>query len=118
MTDLHGRRTKLRPATINDVAVLVTIRSTPEVETRWRGTNIEDEVREAIDDEDLHLLVIEDLHETVVGAIQWAENDDPEYPHAGIDLFVDPSRHDKDWVPMRFRSCADTSLMIEGFIAS
>jgi aminoglycoside 6'-N-acetyltransferase len=31
--------------------------------------------------------------EDVVGFVQWAEERDAQYRHAGIDLFVDPSRH-------------------------
>lgn len=30
---------------------------------------------------------------TVVGAIQFDEEDDPQYRHAGIDLFIDPAHH-------------------------
>lgn len=30
---------------------------------------------------------------TVVGAIQFDEEDDPQYRHAGIDLFIDPACH-------------------------
>jgi aminoglycoside 6'-N-acetyltransferase len=29
----------------------------------------------------------------VVGFVQWAEETDPQYRHAGIDIFVDPDRH-------------------------
>ena len=93
MTALTGRRTRLRPAAVDDVATLVRIRSTPEVRDRWRGSDIEEDVRDALNDEDLQLLVIEDLQGAVIGAIQWAENDDPDYAHAGIDLFVDPAHH-------------------------
>lgn len=30
---------------------------------------------------------------TVVGAIQFHEENEPQYRHAGIDLFIDPARH-------------------------
>ncbi len=93
MSVLFGARTRLRPATVDDVAELVRIRSTPEVLARWRGCDIDADVREALADEQLHLLAVEDLDEAVVGGIQWEANDDPEYSHAGIDLFIDPLRH-------------------------
>ena len=43
-------------------------------------------------DPDLHVLAVE-VDGCVVGAIQWSEESDPMYRHAGIDLFVDPAVH-------------------------
>ena len=40
-----------------------------------------------------HLLVVEDASSTVIGAIQWAEEEDPDYRHASIDMFLHPSVH-------------------------
>ena len=71
---------------------LAAIRATPEVRARWAGDDLADEVVESIDDADLHYLAVE-VDGVVVGAIQWSEEDDPMYRHAGIDLFIDPSFH-------------------------
>jgi aminoglycoside 6'-N-acetyltransferase len=87
---LTGRVVTLRTATPADVERLAAIRSTPEVRARWAGDDLAEEVRESIDDPDLHYLAIE-VDGTVVGAIQWSEEDDPMYRHAGIDLFIDPA---------------------------
>jgi aminoglycoside 6'-N-acetyltransferase len=89
---LRGRAVTLRPATGADAAALVAIRSTPEVRVRWLGDDLEAEVRESIDDQELHYLAVE-LDGDVVGAIQWSEETDPMYRHASIDLFLDPSVH-------------------------
>jgi aminoglycoside 6'-N-acetyltransferase len=93
MDSLFGQLVVLRPAATNDVESLVRIRATPEVLTRWRGTDLDAEIREAIDDDELHLLTIEDHDGNIVGAIQWAPSDDPDYPHASVDLFIDPAVH-------------------------
>lgn len=85
--------TSLREATDADVEALVRIRETPEVKARWRGIDIDAEVRESIADKELHFLAIEDGSSHVVGAIQWEANDDPEYPHASVDIFLDPAVH-------------------------
>jgi aminoglycoside 6'-N-acetyltransferase len=93
MTVLSGRMVTLRPATPADVTTLMTIREQPEVRRRWGGA--EDLMAEILDDlatPDLHVLVIE--HDgRIVGAIQWAEEEDPMYHHASIDLFLDPAVH-------------------------
>ena len=93
MKHLQGRLVTLRPVVDADLDVLVAIRATPEVRARWRGDDLVAEVREAIEDEELHVLVVEDSTGAVVGAIQWAAGDDPDYPHASIDLFLDPRVH-------------------------
>jgi aminoglycoside 6'-N-acetyltransferase len=94
MTALSGDRVRLRPAVDGDVDLLVAIRLTPEVRRRWRGDDIEREVRAAISSDELHVLVIEDASSGgVLGAIQWAAEDDPDYLHAGIDMYLHPDVH-------------------------
>lgn len=88
---LRGEQVVLRPATHDDVDVLAEIRTTPEVWSRWLGDPRPDTVA-AVDDPDLHYHVIE-VDGRVVGGIQWYEEDDPQYRHAGIDLFLDPAVH-------------------------
>ena len=60
---------------------------------RWRGEDLAAEVEADLDDEDLHLFVIEIADGTLVGLIQFAEELDPDYRHASIDIFVDPAMH-------------------------
>jgi aminoglycoside 6'-N-acetyltransferase len=84
---LRGALVTLRPAAADDVPVLVGIRTTAEVR-RWWG-----------EEEDFTAAVTEDLPKTfaieqdgrVVGAIQWYEEEDPMYRHAGMDIYLDPA---------------------------
>lgn len=84
---------RLRPATPADVAVLAAIRATPQVRERWRGEDFEAEVAESLSEDGLHVLAIERGDDGVVGAIQWAAEEDPEYHHASVDMFLHPSVH-------------------------
>ena len=86
---LRGEHVVLRPAVLDDVDALVAIRATPEVHARWGGDDLRADVVEAIDDPELHFLTIE-LDGEVIGAIQWSEESDPMYRHAGVDMFLAP----------------------------
>lgn len=90
---LRGQFVTLRLATAQDVGAIAAIRATPEVYARWSGeADLEAEVAEDLEDPDVERLAIE-FEGRVVGLIQWHEEDDPQYRHAGIDLFIDPSMH-------------------------
>lgn len=93
MTVLHGALVRLRPATRDDVGELARIRSTPEVYARWRGGNdLVASVEEDFDDPDVVGYVIE-LDGRTVGWIQWEAEETPDYRHASLDVFVDPTVH-------------------------
>ncbi|HEX6424136.1 MAG TPA: GNAT family protein [Acidimicrobiales bacterium] len=93
MTTLHGAAVRLRPPAPGDVARLAAIRCTPEVLERWLGgDDLVAAVESDIADPDVTGYVIE-LDGQVVGWIQWEAEDDPDYRHAGIDLYVDPAVH-------------------------
>lgn len=90
---LPGAAVLLRPATPADVSALAEIRATPEVRARWRGgPDMVAEVRSDLADERTPTLAVE-YRGRVVGAIQWHEEDEPDYRHAGIDVYLDPSVH-------------------------
>ena len=93
--NLAGRAVRLRPATAEDVAALARIRKTPEVRARWRGEELEQEIADDLDDDELHVFVVLDEDDSVVGAVQWSEEQEPDYRHATIDIFIDPSMHDR-----------------------
>lgn len=96
MTLLTGARVTLRAAESADVAPLVAIRSTPEVHHRWGGDDLAAEVAADLADDDLHLYVIE-AGGRIVGAIQWSAEEDPQYRHASIDIYVDPAHHGRGY---------------------
>ncbi|WP_367318961.1 GNAT family N-acetyltransferase [Streptomyces sp. HUAS ZL42] len=93
MTELHGSQVDLRPARPEDIPALAAIRATPEVLARWRGgPDPAADLAAELDDPDTHCLTVR--HEgRVVGMIQWYAETDPEYHHAGIDIFLDPATH-------------------------
>ena len=86
---LSGRRVTLRSASPQDAERLTEIRDEPEVASRW-GRFEPGEMDEFVADE--RTLVIE-ADGAVIGAIQYAEEEDPMYRHAGIDIYVTASRH-------------------------
>ena len=95
-TRLRGAQVTLRSAEEADVAELVRIRATPEVRARWRGgpddAALAAEIREAMAERGLDYYVVE-VDGRVAGAIQWAAEEDPEYRHASIDIYLDPAVH-------------------------
>lgn len=95
-TTLRGALVTLRPVADADVPELVRIRSTPEVYQWWRGGAEGQSMAEAVAEElahpDDHPLVVE-YEGRVAGAIQWSAESEPDYRHAGIDIFLDPAAH-------------------------
>jgi aminoglycoside 6'-N-acetyltransferase len=93
MTALQGASVRLRPATRADIPELVKIRQTPEVYEHWRGgDDLVAAVEEDFDEPDVIAYVIE-LEGRVVGWIQWQAEEDPDYRHASMDIYVDPAVH-------------------------
>ncbi|MBM9468009.1 GNAT family N-acetyltransferase [Nakamurella leprariae] len=82
---LTGDRVVLRPVSPQDHAALSRIRATDEV-SRWWGYD-----DEFLDADCVQFAVL--VHGRPIGMIQYAEETDPMYRHAGIDLFLDPQTH-------------------------
>lgn len=93
MDSLIGSLVVLRPATRADIPALVPIRERPEVRVWWRGG---DDMAAALvkdfDEPDSTPYVIS-LDGRVVGWIQWAAEEEPDYRHAWIDVYLDPTVH-------------------------
>lgn len=88
-----GEKVRLRSATRSDIAALAAIRAEPEVRRWWRGgDDLVAEVTDDLADTGTHTFVIE-YADRVVGAIQWGEESEPDYRHANIDIYLDPSAH-------------------------
>ena len=95
---IHGKLVHLRPMTEDDVAGTIRIRSTVAVAQRWPSEDVEADVREAVFElDELHYLAIEDANGALVGGIQWEAEEDPDYRHASIDIYLDPSVHGKGY---------------------
>ncbi|MDQ6855269.1 MAG: GNAT family N-acetyltransferase, partial [Actinomycetota bacterium] len=81
----------LRPADRSDIPELVRIRRTPEVHRHWRGgDDMIAEVETDFDEPDSVAYVIE-LENHVVGWIQYEAEEEPDYRHASLDIYVDPA---------------------------
>ena len=93
MANLQGMHVRLRTAGSADIPELVRIRSTPEVMRWWRGgDDMAAAVADDLAEEGTETFVVE--HEgRVAGAIQWHAEDEPDYRHAGIDIYLDPALH-------------------------
>ena len=84
---LHGPRVTLRPLAEDDIPALLEIAAAPSV-TRWWPTLDEADLREQLGpDAETPALAIE-LDGVVVGLVQCWEEPDPEFRHAGMDLFI------------------------------
>ena len=87
MTELHGERVVLRPLTAEDVPALRAIQAQPGV-ARWWGEPKDgdyDEKLKGAEGVTAFAIVVGD---ELAGLIQYSEEDDPMYRHAGIDLFL------------------------------
>ena len=84
---------RLRPASSADIPRLAEIRATPEVYGQWRGgDDMVAAVEEDLAEGSIVAYVIE-VEDRVVGWIQWEAEEDPDYRHASIDIYVDPVVH-------------------------
>ena len=87
---LDGKRVVLRPGVAGDVPRLLAILREAEVRARWGSHWSEDDVaREFVDADNASVIVVDD---EVIGAIQFDEENDPMYRHAGIDVFITAPR--------------------------
>lgn len=98
-TALHGARVTLRPAREADIPALVAIRSDPEVYRWWRGgPDLAATVADELADDEAHSLTIllnepAESEGRIVGLIQWSAEEEPDYRHASIDIYLDTAVH-------------------------
>ena len=90
MVILRGERVLLRRGRPEDTEGLFQIRNELEV-IRWWGSDEIEEISEQFIEADEGFVIEADGE--VIGAIQYHEEDDPMYRHAGIDVFLTASRH-------------------------
>ncbi len=83
---LEGAIVRLTPLTEDHLPDLRRIRATPAVRARW-GEPEDD----GTDDDVICFAILVDG--AVRGMVQYGEEDDPDYRHASIDIYVDPAVH-------------------------
>lgn len=92
-TTLDGAQVHLRLTRSDDVEPLHTILTQPDV-AKWWGTFDRQRVQsEIIESDDDTIIYVIQVAGNVVGLIQYYEEIDPDYRHAGIDIFLDPAYH-------------------------
>ena len=91
MVILRGERVLLRPGRPEDADRLFQIRNEPEVARWWGSACIEREINEEFIEADEGFVI--EAYGEVVGAIQYHEENERMYRHAGIDIFLTASRH-------------------------
>jgi aminoglycoside 6'-N-acetyltransferase len=104
--ELRGRRVVLRPTIDADAPALAAILATPEVARWWPAFDlgrVEQELTGRDEDVDVYAIVVDGK---LVGAIQSHEEIDPEFRHAGIDLFLDPGHQGEGLGPDAIRTLA------------
>jgi aminoglycoside 6'-N-acetyltransferase len=85
--ELRGERVVLRPLRRDDVPRLIEIQSEPSV-ARWWGPPDRDELLRQADGAGDSVGLAVETEDGLIGLIQYYEEDDPGYRHAGIDVFV------------------------------
>ena len=92
MTVLRGERVLIRPMTAADVPLLAAIQAEPRVAAAWGQPKREELEGKAAGTDECTVFAVE-LDGEVVGLIQYHEEDDPMYRHAGIDIFLSEDVH-------------------------
>jgi aminoglycoside 6'-N-acetyltransferase len=92
--ELRGERVTLRPLNAADVTPLAEIAAEPEVAHWWLGLSEED-LRDMAGPGEESLVFAVELDGELIGLAQSAEEADPDYRHAGIDIFLGTAWHGK-----------------------
>jgi aminoglycoside 6'-N-acetyltransferase len=87
MTVLRGERLLIRPMTADDVPRLAAIQAQPGVAAAWGEPELEKLAGKAAGTDECTVFAVE-LEGEVIGLVQYHEEDDPMYRHAGIDIFL------------------------------
>jgi aminoglycoside 6'-N-acetyltransferase len=90
MKILSGPRVLLRPGREEDAEVLARILGEPAIAERWGGFSVEEVLEDFVGSDEFRVIEVDGVP---VGGIQWHEEEDPMYRHAGIDIFLDPAHH-------------------------
>lgn len=88
MESLPGERVTLRPLTDSDRSEIRRILDDPTVARWWGPGDVETRLAEWFDDGGTVRFVIE-LAGHIVGTVQFHEENEPDYRHAGLDIFLD-----------------------------
>ena len=91
MEPLRGERVTLRPLVEDDRAEIGRILDDPTVVRWWGPGDVALRLTEWFDDEEETERFAIELDGHVVGTVQFHEENEPDYRHAGLDIFLDGS---------------------------
>jgi len=108
---LDGERVALRrPYAHGDVAELSRIRNTAGVVDLWGPGD----VAEDLADTGVEWWTVL-AGDRIIGAVQWYEHDDPDFRHAGMDIYLDPQVHGQGYGTDAVRTMARHLTTTLGF---
>ena len=90
--ELAGPRVRLRPGDQRDAPALCAILAEPEVACWWGDPEPAGEVAAKLRGDDESVLLVVEAAGQVVGGIEYHEENDPMYRHAGIDIYLSADR--------------------------
>jgi aminoglycoside 6'-N-acetyltransferase len=85
---LAGRRVRIRPGRPGDAGRLRAILAEPSVSQWWGAPDPLDVIEDELHGDEEGLLLVMEIGGKVAGGIQYSEEDDPMYRHAGIDIYL------------------------------
>jgi aminoglycoside 6'-N-acetyltransferase len=103
---LVGPRLTVRPGAAADVPALRTILSEPGVVRWWREPEPAEEIGAKLNGSSDSVLLVIEVGGEVAGGIEFHEELDPEYRHAGIDIFVGERWQGRGYGPEAIRLIA------------
>lgn len=111
---LRGARVTLRPLEPTDRAALREMLAQPEVARWWDEPDPELAVDDWLADDGESVGFAIELDGHVIGSIQYTEENEPGYRHAGIDLFLDRARQGQGLGPDAIRALARYLIEVRG----
>ena len=110
---LTGERVTVRPVASEDRDRLREILAEPSV-ARWWGPADVDQATDELYDATFQTTFVIEVDGDVIGSIQCAEEEDPVYRHAGIDLFVETAHQGQGFGPDAIRTIARFLFEVRG----
>jgi aminoglycoside 6'-N-acetyltransferase len=116
MTDLElaGKHIRLRPLRADDRGRLRDILAEPGVARWWGAPNAEAAVDEWLEPDGESVGFAIEVDGEVAGSIQYAEENEPEYRHAGVDLFITAAHQGRGLGPDAIRTLARYLFEVRG----
>lgn len=85
---LAGRRVRIRPGRPGDAGRLRAVLAEPSVSQWWGAPDPLSVIEDGLRGDDEGILLVIEIGGEVAGGIQYSEEDDPMYRHAGIDIYL------------------------------